>query len=784
MTDSEAKSDHLLRYRVEKWIGVGEDSPEPAMNLSAETDRLRQELRRVQRELENYRELYNTERTFSEQERFHATRLSQLINAPVNLHEFMASLITSLQEWSGCEAVGIRLRDGGDYPYYETRGFSPAFVEAENHLCAYGPDGKILCDGRGNPVLECMCGNILCGRFDLAKPFFTHQGSFWSNNTTALLASSTEADRQARTRNRCNGEGYESVALIPLRCGDQVFGLLQFNDHRPNRFTPAQIAHFEMMADNLAISLSRHQAEEALRKSGERFNLAIQATNDGLWEWNLKTNKESFSTRWCEIIGYSFDDPELKHTFKSWPELIHPDDYERVMNALTDHLEKLANFDIEYRHRHKSGEYRWQRSRGLAVFDESGKPLKIVGWISDITDRKHAETELIDAKSAAEAANKAKSAFLAIMSHEIRTPLNGVIGMADLLGFTSLTQEQRDYLDTLKSSGNILLSLINNVLDLAKIEKGKIELEQDCFHLREVIDQVADMLQKNITDKQLEISVHLEPELNCSLCGDRMRVMQILLNLLGNAVKFTAQGGITISAKILEHHDISVLVHIELCDTGIGISAEALEAVFKPFVQEDGSITRQFEGTGLGLTISRTLAELMGGSISVESTPGAGSCFIIVIPFAIALHSETVAAAPEKYIINKAASPLRILLAEDNPANSRFVKSLLNKLGHDVVTAANGSDCLGALEQYTFDLVLMDIQMPVMSGEDVLKEIRRKEQGSDLHQQIIALTAYSLLGEKERLMQEGFDGYISKPIDIPSLMNEIRMVMGVVDASC
>jgi PAS domain S-box-containing protein len=223
-----------------------------------------------------------TERKYQEDERELTARLIVLVNSPGDLRNCMSNLTASLQGWSACEAVGVRLRAGDDYPYYETRGFPPEFVHEENRLCVYGPDGTIARDGAGNPVLGCMCGNILRGRFDPARPFFTSHGSFWSNNTTALLKNTTEADRLAHTRNRCNTAGYESVALVPLRAGDHVFGLLQFNDRRPDRFTPGLIAHFERIADSLAIALSRRQAEEALRESEERFQQLFDHMADGV----------------------------------------------------------------------------------------------------------------------------------------------------------------------------------------------------------------------------------------------------------------------------------------------------------------------------------------------------------------------------------------------------------------------------------------------------------------------------------------------------------------------
>jgi PAS domain S-box-containing protein len=531
-------------------------------------------------------------------------------------------------------------------------------------------------------------------------------------------------------------------------------------------------------------SLEKRVEERSKELTYERQRLAdiIYGTDIGTWEWNVQTGETIFNERWAEIIGYRLAELEPV-SINTWLKYAHPDDLPVSKGLLERHFNgELDGYEFESRMKHKDGSWVWVLDRGKVVSrTDDGNVLMVCGTHQDITGKKLYEMELANAKELAESASRAKSEFLANMSHEIRTPMNGVIGMTQLLEFTDLTEEQREYVDALKISGKNLLALINDILDLSKIEAGKITIERAELSLQHCVNDIVLTQKMVMYEKGLSLKVDVAANIPRVLTGDQLRVKQIILNLLGNAVKFTNHGGITVSAQLLEQQAAFVLVRISVCDTGIGIHPEALDEIFKPFVQEDSSTTRRFGGTGLGLAISRSLAELMGGSITVESVHGAGSCFRVTLPFSTMQRDDIPEEAVRQAMMGSWNSPpLRVLLVDDNETNITLGVSLLAKLGHEVVVAENGRECLAALEQQgRFDLVLMDIQMPVMNGVDAIREIRKKEAGSLFHQPVIALTAHALRGDRERFLNEGFDGYVAKPLLVGELVDEIRRVRGV-----
>lgn len=875
-----------------------------------------------------------------------AVEFLDLVNRCRRTRELIQVVVTFFQHQSGCEAVGIRLKEGSDFPYLEARGFPEEFVALENSLCLRDCDGKLVRDSGGNPILECICGNVIGGRFDASKPFYTPHGSFWTNSTTELLSEAAEADEQAR--NRCYGEGYESIALIPLQIGDERIGLLQLNDRRKGLFSPDIISLWERLAGQFAVAIGKFRAEDALRESQMDLNRAQAVAQTGSWRLNLTSNELFWSDETYKIFGIPKGTPLTYETFLS---AIHPDDRKYV-----DRKWKAAlggkRYDVE--HRIIVGNaIKWVHQTAELEFDEAGKLLSGFGTAHDITARKQREARIVrltklyavlsqineaivrihseeslydavcriiaeegefplvwigqvenrevvpvascgkavdylkeikveikgelgkgptgaciredrsmvnddfdhnsltvpwrkaalhygfrasaafplhrqgavvgaltlyavepnifdaeqvrllealsadisyaldamqqerlrsraeaalrDAKEAAEAANAAKSQFLANVSHDLRTPMNAVLGMTDLALEEEISPLVRDHLETVKGSAHMLLELLNEVLDLSRMEAGKFRLDSASFNLRTTFEETIKFLRMQAAENGLQLICDLAYDLPDILQGDPLRIRQILINLVGNAIKFTEHGAITIRAEVQSRSEKEVVLQFVVEDTGIGISLEDQEKIFAPFIQADSSTSRNFGGTGLGLTIVANLVEMMGGKIWVESQPGIGSKFYFTVRFGIPsiLEEPPESAAKEDSAISESPAwsyPLRILLAEDNPGNQKVATYMLAKHGHSVKVAHNGREALEKVQQEDFDIILMDVQMATMDGFQATSAIRALEDRAKAGLPIIAMTAFAMKEDRERCLAAGMNGYITKPINARELI--------------
>ena len=666
----------------------------------------------------------------------------------------------------------------------------------------------------------------------------------------------------------------------------------------------------------------RRQSEVSLRESESRFRTLADCAPMMIWIAEENGDPPWFSKGWVEFTGMSLESLQDE----GWAKSLYPADYEPLMACYSDSVARRVVYEFEYRLRRRDGQYRWVIARGNPRFGPNGDFLGMIGCNVDVTD-------IRAAREAAEAASRAKSEFLANMSHEIRTPMNGILGMTELALETQLTARQREYLGLVKISADSLLTVINDILDFSKIEAGKLSLDPIPFDLRRSLDDTMQTLARRAHDKGLELACRIAPEVPDALVGDPARLRQVVVNLVGNAIKFTERGEVVVSVELLRLADLQVTLRFAVRDTGIGISPEKRLTIFEPFEQADGSTTRRYGGTGLGLAISAKLVTMMGGSIEVHGGLGVGSTFtfdatfevgiiddcagrydhlgliadvrVLVVddnetnrrilqevlwnwgarptatpdgpsaldlirqadhagtPFGVVIIdgmmpdmdgfqlaakilAEPLRAIPSLMMLTSGSQsgeserarglgigayltkPVRqselfdammqalqktqlipsvsppvpvsragqdrpsdrvapwrsrhLLLAEDHVVNQKVAVGLIRSLGHDAEVVGNGRLALEAWRQGKYDLILMDISMPEMDGFEALAAIRAEERPSGRHIPIIALTAHAMKGDRERCLEAGFDGYLSKPIrskDLAALLNASEPSLGI-----
>jgi two-component system sensor histidine kinase/response regulator len=526
------------------------------------------------------------------------------------------------------------------------------------------------------------------------------------------------------------------------------------------------------------------RAEEALRESEQRFRTLAETLPTMVWTAEPDGTIDYINSRTIEYTGLTLE--QLRG--RDQGSTLHPEDMTRCIEQWTRSVATGELYEIEYRKRRADGAFRWHLARALPLHDESGRITKWFGSIIDIDDQKRAEEALRRAKEAAEAASRAKDEFLANVSHEIRTPMNAILGMTELALDTPLTGEQREYLAIVKSSAEALLKVINDLLDFAKIEAGKLELDHADFSLRRVLGETLRALAFRAHRKGLELACWIPPEVPDALIGDAGRLRQVLLNLIGNAVKFTEHGEVVVRVEAGVEHtptepDPSVpgsrpsqVLHFSISDTGIGIPREKQEKIFQAFEQVDSSRTRRYEGTGLGLSIAARLVALMGGQITVESEPGRGSTFRFTAEFGLQPHPPS--GPPERPLVD--LHGLRVLVVDDNATNRQILEEWLRGWHTEPLAVADGFKALDALWSAVsfgrpFALVLLDARMPGTDGLAVAQSILQNPVLSQCR--IIMLTSEDLHGDLARYRELGIAAYVMKPVQPEELLEIIYRVL-------
>ena len=574
----------------------------------------------------------------------------------------------------------------------------------------------------------------------------------------------------------------------------------------------APVAYLWLIKPHIA---ARAAAEAARRESDSMLTRTARMGRTGHWLWDDETDRFLLvSEELARLYGFSAEDYRQRFAdLDAVAQQIHPEDRGKYLKAMKDAQDCLGSYDVEFRERTAGGEYRHFREYGEPIQDERGGHLCTMGIVQDITEFKRVEEALEDSKRTlesrvveleeaqgklerqgvelvrtaddlrvardeAEAANRAKSDFLATMSHEIRTPMNGVLGMTTALLGQPLASTQREQLRTIKASGETLLALLNDILDLSKIEAKRMTLEPVDFSLRSLMEATESLWASRAQAKGLTFDLAIECQDTDWIRADETRLRQVLFNLVGNAIKFTEAGSIQVSVSATG--DERARLRFEVVDSGIGVTEEQRATLFDPFQQADASTTRKYGGTGLGLAISKQLVELMGGEIGVESRVGGGSSFWFTLAFAAAAPSRAPTEAdcgeqvPDLPQFDEA---LKLLAAEDNDVNRLVLKSLLAPVDCELDIVTNGREAVAAVQAKRYDLVLMDIQMPEMDGMTATRRIRALP-GPVAQVPIIAFTANAMIGDRESYLDAGMNGYVSKPVDAQELYDVIVRASG------
>ncbi|QGY41310.1 response regulator [Pseudodesulfovibrio cashew] len=538
----------------------------------------------------------------------------------------------------------------------------------------------------------------------------------------------------------------------------------------------SELAIIQDEFDKMVLHVDKREGE--IKESEERFRQLVENIHEAFWITETENNSfiyvsPSYEMIWGRTRESLYGNPEsfflaIDNAFRF-----------RVLERFNRVRTEGRILDEEFQIIMPDGKKRWLRAQSFPVYDGDGKCVRMVGLAENISDRKAIQLALVKAKQAAESASQAKTEFLTNISHELRTPLNGILGMLQLTQSTPLNAEQSDYINTAISSSKVLLNVINDILNIAQIEAGKLTLREQLFKPHEILETIYKFFKLSTESKELRLRLDVEPGLPPYLLGDEVRIRQILFNLVGNSVKFTEEGGIDITVKALPYSNKPKTVNIlfTITDTGIGIPHEKISYVFESFTQVDGTYTRSYQGTGLGLGIVKKLVELMNGSITVDSCVGKGTTIYVTLQLAVPSNEQISNSKALSRHVHQAKRKLSILVAEDDRVNQIAIKRMIQKLGHTAICVSDGEKALRLLKEEPFDCVFMDIQMPVMDGIETTKQIRTsKELEAVADIPIVALTAHAMPEDRDKFLRVGMSDYISKPVSFEELAQTLANI--------
>jgi PAS domain S-box-containing protein len=581
--------------------------------------------------------------------------------------------------------------------------------------------------------------------------------------------------------------GYSKPIVVVTSQGDEILAAEAIksgaSDYISKRMlTPEGISQVVRNAQRMHNTEEAHRrAEAALRESEARLAEAQRIGRIGGWEIRLPNQQVYWSPQIFRILG--FEQGEFVPSFHKYIELLHPEDRSKARDSFTSCMETGLPFRVDVRFKDKRGHIRDMEIHGRPLNrDRNGSVTHLIGTLQDVTDRKRIEAELRIAKETAESAAKARQEFLANMSHEIRTPLNSIMGFAHLLEESKLSPSQQEHLDAINTAGKALLEIINDILDLSKMEAGKLVMHNGLFDLRQLLQETGSIFKPGLRNKPVEFKLTIEEDVPITLWGDKGRLRQVLVNLISNAIKFTQEGWVRLRVAI-SRNDLSQLwIRFEVEDTGIGIPWERQEAIFERFMQADVATSRAFGGSGLGLTISKRIVELQGGRIGVNSEPGWGSTFWFEIPFGTEVpQGQEVVAEPAIEVPEALPKSVKahVLVAEDNQLSQLLARKILEQSGFKVSLANNGREVLLFLRDTRPDLILMDVQMPEMDGRETTSIIRSEMLPDIASIPVLGMTAHAVEEELDSCLKAGMNDYLVKPLMPEELLRKIKMLLRV-----